>query len=235
MRPARGAPVAQVSKPAVSPISKSAGGEGVGTRRFFRNAAAGRTASGFGNPRYSRLGSLRYKASARMRPAISAERRSPIRRGPARPAGDVHAASPFAHRGGCGHGVAFGRGSGVNAAPRTPRRRPGRTDDPALRLPRPMRHEWGEGWGEGCPTKANPVTTAERLLSPTLSSVPNRGEGAGRARHFRCVCRPLRRVPQLTPRGSLLASPRACQQREPPVIVGGFFVKARRPTAPSNL
>jgi hypothetical protein len=39
--------VAQVSKPAVSPTSKSAG-----TRRC--------TSSGFGNPRYSRLGSLRY-------------------------------------------------------------------------------------------------------------------------------------------------------------------------------
>ena len=39
--------VAQVSKPAVSPTSKSAG-----TRRCTR--------SGFGNPRHSRLGSLRY-------------------------------------------------------------------------------------------------------------------------------------------------------------------------------
>ena len=40
--------VAQVSKPAVSPTSKSAGRTG------------SRAASGFGNPRHSRLGSLRY-------------------------------------------------------------------------------------------------------------------------------------------------------------------------------
>ena len=44
--------VAQVSKPAVSPISKSAG------RPAFRGA------SGFGNPRHSRLGSLRYVSVA---------------------------------------------------------------------------------------------------------------------------------------------------------------------------
>ena len=42
--------VAQASKPAVSPTSKSAG------RRLRR------CVSGFGNPRYSRLGSLRYAA-----------------------------------------------------------------------------------------------------------------------------------------------------------------------------
>ena len=42
-------PVAQVSQPAVSPTSKSAG---------CRN---GQAPCGFGNPRYSRLGSLRYE------------------------------------------------------------------------------------------------------------------------------------------------------------------------------
>ena len=42
-----------------------------------------------------------------------------------------------------------------------------------VRLPRPVRHERGEGWGEGCSTPANHVTLAARLLS----SVPNGGEG----------------------------------------------------------
>ena len=61
----RTAPVAQVSKPAVSPISKSAGGEGVGWLGLFRSTAGGRTISGFGNPQYSRLGSLRYAGAVR--------------------------------------------------------------------------------------------------------------------------------------------------------------------------
>ncbi|MEK7706423.1 MAG: hypothetical protein AAB380_00300, partial [Verrucomicrobiota bacterium] len=47
MSPSRMTAVAQVSKPAVSPTSKSAG-------------AGASVACGFGNPRYSRLGSLRY-------------------------------------------------------------------------------------------------------------------------------------------------------------------------------
>ena len=46
-----------------------------------------------------------------------------------------------------------------------------------VRLPRPVRHERGEGRGEGCPTHANPVNMAERLLAPTLSSIPNGEEG----------------------------------------------------------
>ena len=46
--------VAQVSKPAVSPISKSAG------LRNSSSAAKGRGPCRFGNPRYSRLGGLRY-------------------------------------------------------------------------------------------------------------------------------------------------------------------------------
>jgi hypothetical protein len=41
-------PVAQASKPAVSPTSKSAA------------CRVARASGGFGNPRYSRLGSLRY-------------------------------------------------------------------------------------------------------------------------------------------------------------------------------
>ena len=61
-------PVAQVSKPAVSPISKSAGAAGFRGRAASRGGADDRTASGFGNPRYSRLGSLRYAGSARVRP-----------------------------------------------------------------------------------------------------------------------------------------------------------------------
>ena len=48
-----------------------------------------------------------------------------------------------------------------------------------VRLPRPMRHERGEGRGEGCPTLADGLAVTERLLSPTLSSVPNGGKGAG--------------------------------------------------------
>ena len=47
--------VAQVSKPAVSPISKSAG------RYQFERVGLARVC-GFGNPRYSRLGSLRHGA-----------------------------------------------------------------------------------------------------------------------------------------------------------------------------
>jgi len=46
--------IAQVSKPAVSPISKSAG------RPNIPSALSRRASGGFGNPRYSRLGSLRY-------------------------------------------------------------------------------------------------------------------------------------------------------------------------------
>jgi len=42
-------PVAQASKPAVSPTSKSAG------------CSPPRPPGGFGNPRYNRLGSLRYR------------------------------------------------------------------------------------------------------------------------------------------------------------------------------
>ena len=53
-----------------------------------------------------------------------------------------------------------------------------------VRLPRPVRHERGAGRGEGCPTIVSGLAVAERLLSPTLSSVPNGGEGAGRAAHF---------------------------------------------------
>ena len=56
---------------------------------------------------------------------------------------------------------------------------------PPLRLPRPVRHERGEGWGEGCLALANGRTSAERLLSPALSSIPNGGEGAGGARRLR--------------------------------------------------
>ena len=48
-----------------------------------------------------------------------------------------------------------------------------------VRLPRPVRHERGEGWGEGCSTLARRLAVAERLLSPALSSVPHGGEGAG--------------------------------------------------------
>ena len=54
--------VAQVSKPAVSPTSKSAG-------------LSDRTARGFGNPRYGRFGNLRYGGSAKMRPVIGDEAR----------------------------------------------------------------------------------------------------------------------------------------------------------------
>ena len=61
----RAAPVAQVSKPAVSPISKSAGAAGFRARAKRRSVVGGRTARGFGNPRYSRLGSLRYTAAVR--------------------------------------------------------------------------------------------------------------------------------------------------------------------------
>ena len=46
-------PVVQVSKPAVSPISKSA------DRRKKQSAR------GFGNPRYSRFGNLRYYSSVK--------------------------------------------------------------------------------------------------------------------------------------------------------------------------
>ena len=46
-----------------------------------------------------------------------------------------------------------------------------------VRLPRPVRHERGEGWGEGCPAIAYHLAVAERLLSPALSSVPTGGEG----------------------------------------------------------
>ena len=37
-----------------------------------------------------------------------------------------------------------------------------------VRLPRPVRHERGEGRGEGCLTTANRLTIAKRLLSPFL-------------------------------------------------------------------
>ena len=37
-----------------------------------------------------------------------------------------------------------------------------------VRLPRPVRHERGEGRGEGCLTTANRLTIAKRLLSPVL-------------------------------------------------------------------
>ena len=40
-----------------------------------------------------------------------------------------------------------------------------------------MRHERGKGRGEGCPAIAYDLAVSERLLSPTLSSVPNGGEG----------------------------------------------------------
>ena len=51
---------ARVSKPAGSLISKSAGADGVGPRGLLRTASGGWTGRGFGNPRHSRLGSLRY-------------------------------------------------------------------------------------------------------------------------------------------------------------------------------
>ena len=50
-----------------------------------------------------------------------------------------------------------------------------RWNEERVRLPRPVRHERGEG----CPTIAYGLAVAERLLSPTLSSVPNGGEGDG--------------------------------------------------------
>ena len=59
------ATVAQVSKPAVSPISKSAGAVVFGARAACLDVAGGWTARGFGNPRYSRLGSLRYTEAVR--------------------------------------------------------------------------------------------------------------------------------------------------------------------------
>ena len=58
-------PVAQVSKPAVSPISKSAAAAEFWTLAASRGVAVSRAASGFGNPRYSRLGSLRYAGGSR--------------------------------------------------------------------------------------------------------------------------------------------------------------------------
>ena len=57
--------VAQVSKPAVSPISKSAAATDFPACAASRRVAGGRTACGFRNPRYSRLGSLRYKGAVR--------------------------------------------------------------------------------------------------------------------------------------------------------------------------
>src|SRR5581483_4657439 len=73
--------VAQVSKPAVSPISKSAARRSLGERRKVR------LASGFGNPRHSRLGSLRYPRSAQLplvaqvsKPAVSPISKSAARR-----------------------------------------------------------------------------------------------------------------------------------------------------------
>jgi len=54
-------PVAQASKPAVSPTSKSAA------------CRVARASGGFGNPRYSRLGSLRYRQRVRN---IRAKRRN---------------------------------------------------------------------------------------------------------------------------------------------------------------
>ena len=56
--------------------------------------------------------------------------------------------------------------------------KPRRHRSPRLRLPHPVRHERGEGWGEGCPASARRLVRAERLLSPALASVPNGGEGA---------------------------------------------------------
>ena len=50
-------PVAQVAKPAVSPTAKSAWGS-MGARDWVGTI---RTAGGFGNPRYGRLGGLRYR------------------------------------------------------------------------------------------------------------------------------------------------------------------------------
>ena len=54
----------------------------------------------------------------------------------------------------------------------------GRNEERA-RLPRPVRHERGEGRGEGCPANARRLAGVERLLSPALSYVPNGGEGDG--------------------------------------------------------
>ena len=54
-----------------------------------------------------------------------------------------------------------------------------RRNEERVRLPRPVRHERGEGRGEGCPTMDYSLAVAERLLSPALSSVPNGGEGDG--------------------------------------------------------
>ena len=55
------APAAQVSKPAVSPISQSAAVTNIPACAASPGVAGDRPACGFGNPRYSRLGSLRYK------------------------------------------------------------------------------------------------------------------------------------------------------------------------------
>ena len=64
----RTALVAQVSKPAVSPISKSAGAAEFRARATNWSVSAGRTRRGFGNPRHSRLGSLRYRSRQRPQP-----------------------------------------------------------------------------------------------------------------------------------------------------------------------
>ena len=54
-----------------------------------------------------------------------------------------------------------------------------RRHEERARLPRSVRHERGEGRGEGGLTSTYGLVVAERLLSPPLSSVPNGGEGAG--------------------------------------------------------
>ena len=43
-----------------------------------------------------------------------------------------------------------------------------RRTEKRVRLPLPVRHERGEGRGEGCPIPAHRVTMADLLLSPTL-------------------------------------------------------------------
>ena len=57
----RTVPVGQVSKPAVSPISKSAGAAELLACAASRGVAGDRTTRGSGNPRYNRLRSLRYE------------------------------------------------------------------------------------------------------------------------------------------------------------------------------
>ena len=78
----RTAPVAQVSKPAVSPISKSAAAPGFRARMTSPDAAGDRTDSGFSTPRYSRFGNLRYAGRVRGHAAAGAETSPGLAGGP---------------------------------------------------------------------------------------------------------------------------------------------------------